>query len=60
MMGMKTCNKPTDIKYKLYTGASADIMPLTTYHLVNPVEFNKQGKPIGRCYQHNLTKILQW
>ena len=46
-MGKPTGNKPAEIKYKVATGVSVNVMPLTTYQIVHTSEFNEQGKPIG-------------
>ena len=55
----KTTGKPRKMKYKLDTGASVNVMPLAAYKLINPSEFDKDGKPKGgfgqdRAYIVNL------
>ena len=41
----KTTGKPREMKCKLDTGASVNVMPLAAYKLINPSEFDKDGKP---------------
>ena len=45
--GKPAAEKPREMKCKLDTGASVNVMLQTTYKLVNPGEFDKLGKPIG-------------
>ena len=55
----KTTGKPREMKCKLDTEASANVMPLATYKLINPSEFDKDGKPKRRVWsrQHHLKRI---
>ena len=43
----KTTGKPIEMKCKLDTGASVNVIPLAAYKLINPSEFTKENKPIG-------------
>ena len=47
--------KPIEMKCKLDTGASVNVMPLTAYKLINPSEFDKDNKPIGGFGQDKTT-----
>ena len=40
----KTTGKPREMKCKLGTGASVNVMPLAAYKLINPSEFDKDTK----------------
>ena len=62
----KTTGKPREMKCKLDTGASVNVMPLAAYKLINPSEFDKDNKPkrgFGqdrttlRGYSGNLIKL---
>ena len=61
----KTTGKPREMKCKLDTGASVNVMPLAAYKLINPSEFDKDNKPkrgfgqdrtILRGYSGNVIK----
>ena len=51
----KTTGKPTEMKCKLDTGASVNVMPLAAYKIINPSEFTKDNKPIGGFGQDRTT-----
>ena len=51
-MGKATGKEPTIMKFKLDTGASVNVMPLSTYQHIKPSEFDKKGQPI-RGYGHD-------
>ena len=51
----RTTGKPIDMKYKLDTGASVNVMPLAAYKLINPSEFDKDNKPVGEFGQDRTT-----
>ena len=51
----KTTGKPREMKCKLYTGASVNVMPLAAYKLINPCEFKKGNKPEGGFGQDRTT-----
>ena len=51
----RTTGKPTEMKCKLDTGASVNVMPLAAYKLINPSEFDKDNKPIGGFGQDRTT-----
>ena len=42
----RSTGKPTEMKCKLDTGASVNVMPLAAYKIINPSEFTKDNKPI--------------
>ena len=46
-MGKAIGKKPTIMKCKLGTGASVNVMPVSTYQHVSPSEFDKKGPPIS-------------
>ena len=41
----RTTGKPIEMKCKLDTGASVNVMPLAAYKIINPSEFTKDNKP---------------
>ena len=43
----QTTGKPREMKCKPDTGGSVNVMPLAAYKLINPSEFDKDGKPKG-------------
>ena len=47
--------KPIEMKCKLDTGDSVNVMPLVAYKLINPSEFDKDNKPIGGFGQDRTT-----
>ena len=51
----RTTGKPIEMKYKLDTGVSVNVMPLAAYKLINPSEFDKDNKPIGGFGQDRTT-----
>ena len=51
----RTTGKPIEMKCKLDTGTSVNVMPLAAYKLINPNEFDKDNKPIGGCGQDRTT-----
>ena len=51
----RTTGKPIEMKCKLDTGASVNVMPLAAYKLINPGEFDKDNKPIGGFGQDSTT-----
>ena len=51
----KTTGKPIELKHKLDTGASVNVMPLAASKLINPSEFTKDNKPIGVFGQERTT-----
>ena len=51
----RTTGKPIEMKCKLDTGASVNVMPLAAYKLINPSEFDKDNKPIGGFGQDRTT-----
>ena len=51
----RTTDKPIEMKCKLDTGASINVMPLAAYKLINPSEFDKDNKPIGGFGQDRTT-----
>ena len=51
----RTTGKPIEMTCKLDTGASVNVMPLAAYKLINPSEFDKDNKPIGRFSQDRTT-----
>ena len=51
----RTTGKLIEMKYKLDTGASVNVMPLAAYKLINPSECNKDNKPIGGFGQDRTT-----
>ena len=51
----KTTGKPIEMKCKLDTGASVNVMPLAAYKLINPSEFTKDDKHIGGFGQDSTT-----
>ena len=51
----KTTGKPREMKCKLDTGASVNVMPLAAYKLINPSEFDKDNKPKGGFGQDRTT-----
>ena len=51
----RTTGKPIEIKCKLDTGASVNVIPLATYKIINPSEFTKDNKPIGGFGQDRTT-----
>ena len=51
----KTTGKPREMKCKLDTGASVNVMPLAAYKLINPSEFDKDGKSKGAIGQDRTT-----
>ena len=51
----RTTGKPIEIKCKLDTGATVNVMPLAAYKLINPSEFDKDNKPIGGFGQDMTT-----
>ena len=51
----KTTGKAIEMKCKLATGASVNVMPLAAYKLINPSEFDKDNKPVGRFDQDRTT-----
>ena len=51
----KTTGKPREMKCKLETGASVNVMPLAAYKLINPSEFDKNNKPKGGFSQDRTT-----
>ena len=51
----KTTGKPTEMKCKLDTGASVNVMPLAAYKLINPSEFDKNDQPKGGFSQDRTT-----
>ena len=51
----KTAGKPIEMKCKLDTGASVNVMPLAAYKLINPSEFDKHNKPLGGFVQDRTT-----
>ena len=61
----KITGKPIEMKCKLDTGDSVNVMPLAAYKLINPSAFYKDNKPIGgfghdrttlRAYSGNIIK----
>ena len=51
----RTTGKPIEMKCKLDTGGSVNVMPLAAYKLINPSEFDKDNKPIGGFGQDRTT-----
>ena len=51
----RTTGKPIEMKCKLDTGASVNVMPLAAYKLINPSGFNKDNMPIGGFGQDRTT-----
>ena len=51
----KTTGKPIEMKCKLDTGASVNVMQLAAYKLINPSEFDKDNKPKGKFGQDRTT-----
>ena len=51
----KTAGKSIEMKCKLDTGASVNVMPLAAYKLINPSELDKDNKPIGGFGQDRTT-----
>ena len=51
----KATGKPREMKCKLDTEASVNVMPLAAYKLINPNEFDKDGKPEGGFGQDRTT-----
>ena len=51
----RTTGKPIEMKCKLDTGASVNVMPLAAYKLIKPSEFDKDNKPIGGFGQDRTT-----
>ena len=51
----RTTGKPIEMKCKLHTGASVNVMPLAAYKQINPSEFDKDNKPIGGFGQDRIT-----
>ena len=51
----KTTDKPREMKCKLGTGASVNVMPLAAYKLINPSEIDKDNKPKGWFGQDRTT-----
>ena len=51
----KTTGKPIEMKCKLDTGASVNVMLLAAYKLINPSEFDKNNKPKGKFGQDRTT-----
>ena len=51
----RTTGKPIEMKCKLDTGASVNVMPLAACKLINPSEFDKDNKPIGGFSQDRTT-----
>ena len=51
----KTAGKPTEMKCKLDTGASVNVMPLAAYKIINPNEFTKDNKPTRGFGQDRTT-----
>ena len=57
----KRTGKPIEVKCKLDTGASVNVMPLAAYKLINPSEFDKDNKPTGGFGQdRDHPKRIQW
>ena len=52
---VRTTGKPIEMKCKLDTGASVNVMPLAAYKLINPSEFDKDNKPKGKFGQDRTT-----
>ena len=51
----KITSKPIEIKCKLDTGASVNVMPLAAYKPINQSEFDKDSKPKGGFSQDRTT-----
>ena len=51
----KTTGKPIEMKCKLDTGASVNVMPLAAYKLINSSDFDKDKKPKGGFGQDRTT-----
>ena len=51
----RSTGKPTEMKCKLDTGASVNVMPLAAYKIINPSEFTKDNKPIRGFGQDQTT-----
>ena len=51
----RSTGKPIEMKCKLDTGASVNVMPLAAYKLINLSEFDKDNKPIGGFGQDRTT-----
>ena len=51
----KTTGKPIEMKCKLDTGDSVNVMPLAAYKLTNHSEFDKDNKPTGGFGQDRTT-----
>ena len=51
----KTAGKPIEMKCKLDTGASVNVMPLAAYKLINPSELDKDNRPIRGFGQDRTT-----
>ena len=51
----KTAGKPREMKCKLDTGTSVNVKPLAAYKIINPSEFDKDGKPKGGFGQDRTT-----
>ena len=51
----RTTGEPIEMKCKLDTGASVDVMPLAAYNLINPSEFDKGNKLIEGFGQDRTT-----
>ena len=51
-VGKATGNKPKGMKCKLDTGAGVNIIPLSIYQYINPLEFDEQGMLIDGHGQH--------
>ena len=51
----KIIGKPIEMKCKLHTGASVNVMPLAAYNLINPSEFDKDSKHKGKFGQDRTT-----
>ena len=45
-MGKATGKNPTKMKCKLDTGASVNVIPLSTYQHINPSGFDKKVSPL--------------
>ena len=45
-MGKATGDKPKPMKGKFDTGKGVGVLPLTTYQLINPSEFDEEHKLI--------------
>ena len=51
----KSAGKPIEMKCKLDTGASVNVMPLAAYKLIKPSELDQDNKPIGGFGQDRTT-----